>query len=161
VCGGFQIIGREWLLGDEVLEGLGLIDMATSRGEGGTTDRILGDVVLKSLLADMPVIGYENHAGRTVLGPGLKPFGTVVGGHGTGNSETAGADGVLYKNAVGTYLHGPVLAKNPGVADALIERALLRRAEKQQRPVYNLAKLDDTAEIAANEFMRKRLHVRL
>lgn len=160
ICGGYQIIGHEWLMGDETVPGLDIVDISTKRAEGNSYNRLVGNIALKSPLADLPVVGYENHAGRTYLGTGLKPFGNVVGTHGKGNNDTDKADGVLYRNVVGSYLHGPLLAKNPEVADALIERALIRRAKKNGSPVFNLVKLDDTAEIAANACMSSRLGVR-
>ena len=159
ICGGYQIIGRTWLLGDEVVEGLGLVDIATDRAEGGSHNRLVGNIVLDSPLAHMPVVGYENHAGRTFLGKGCQPFGRVSGHHGYGNNDKDRADGALYRNVVGTYLHGPLLAKNPEVADWLIERALARRAAKQGRPAPKLPPLDDAAECAANEAMRNRLNI--
>ena len=159
ICGGYQIIGREWLLGDELVPGLGLVDITTGRAEGGSHNRLVGNIVLDSPLARMPVVGYENHAGRTFLGSGCQPFGHVIGHHGHGNNDADRADGVLYRNVVGTYLHGPLLAKNPEIADWLIERALARRAAKQGCPAPTLPPLDDVAERAANEAMRHRLGV--
>lgn len=160
ICGGFQIIGTEWLLCGETVRGLGLVDIATGRAKGESFNRIVGNVMLESPLASMPVIGYENHAGRTYLGAGCEPFGRVVGNHGTGNNDTDGVDGVRYRNVVGTYLHGPLLAKNPEIADWLIERALARRAAKENQHAPQLTRLDDAEERAANEFMRHRLDIR-
>ena len=157
ICGGFQILGREWIMGGEAIAGLGILDAVTKRADGNARNRLVGNIALTSPLATMPVIGYENHAGRTYLGSGCLPFGSVSGKHGYGNNDGDRADGALYRNVVGTYLHGPLLAKNPEVADALIERALARRAAKEGRPAPTLAPLDDTAERAANEFMRVRL----
>ena len=157
ICGGYQILGREWLLGDESVPGLGILDITTKRVEGGSHNRLVGNIALESPLAQMPVIGYENHAGRTFLDAGCKAFGYVKGKHGKGNNDSDGVDGVRYRNIVGTYLHGPLLSKNPEVADWLIERALERRATKEGRSYTSLLALDDTEERAANEFMREKL----
>ncbi|MEG0322482.1 MAG: glutamine amidotransferase [Raoultibacter sp.] len=160
ICGGYQILGTEWLLGDETVEGLGVVDMVTKRAEA-SAHRLIDNIVLASELAQRPVVGYENHAGRTFLGKDVRPFGTVISSTGHGNNDTDKSDGVLYKNVVGTYLHGPLLGKNPEVADALLERALSVRAVRAGVPIEALAQLDDTAELAANEYMVKRLGVRL
>ena len=154
ICGGFQIIGRTWVLGEEAMPGLSLVDAETRRAPGGSHNRLVGNIVLESPLASMPVVGYENHAGRTFLDPSLSPLGHVIGHHGKGNNADDGADGVLYRNVVGTYLHGPLLSKNPQLADALLARALARRAEKEGRLAPELPPLDDSAEIAANEHAR-------
>lgn len=159
ICGGYQILGKEWLLGDEVVEGLGIVDMTTERA-AGSADRLIDNIVLDSPLAQMPVVGYENHAGRTRLGAGVQAFGRVVSSVGHGNNDDDKQDGVLYKNVVGTYLHGPLLAKNPQVADALLTRALERRAARAGISAPFLAALDDTVEEAANEYLCKRLSVR-
>lgn len=159
ICGGFQILGSEWLLGDEVVEGLGIIDMTTRRAEG-SADRLIDNVALESPLATQPVIGYENHAGRTFLGQGIDPFGKVVSSTGHGNNDTDRVDGALYRNVVGTYLHGPLLGKNPEVADHLLARALERKAVRAGRVPMVLEPLDDAVETAANEYMAKRLGVR-
>lgn len=81
----------------------------------------------------------------------------MKGKHGKGNNDVDGVDGVRYHNLVGTYLHGPLLSKNPEVADWLIQRALERRAAKEGRPLPTLSPLDDLEERAANEFMCDRL----
>ena len=157
ICGGYQMLGSEWLLGDEKVPGLGLVSIETKRAEGGSHNRLVGNVALSSPLASMPVIGYENHAGRTYLEAGCRAFGAVIGHHGKGNNDDDAADGVLYRNVVGTYLHGPLLAKNPEVADWLIARALERRASKTGSQAPPLAALDDAVERAANAFMRAKL----
>ena len=157
ICGGFQILGREWLLAGETVAGLGIVDMTTGRAPGGSHDRLVGNVFLESPTAETPVVGYENHAGRTTLGAGCEPFGRVIGKHGKGNNGLDGTDGVLYRNVVGTYLHGPLLSKNPQVADWLIGRALARRAARRGCPVPALAPLDDAIENAANRAVRSRM----
>ena len=159
ICGGYQILGREWLLGDEVMDGLGIIGITTGRAQGGSHNRLVGNIVLQSPLAQAPIVGYENHAGRTFLDAGCKSFGWVIGHHGHGNNDADRADGVLHRNVVGTYLHGPLLAKNPEVADHLIQCALNRRAAKLGKPAPSLPPLDDSAELAANAAMCHRLGV--
>ena len=158
ICGGFQILGHEWLLGEEVVKGLGLVDMTTERAPGGSGNRLIGNIALRSPLADQVVVGYENHAGRTHLGTGVEAFGDVASSTGHGNNDSDKRDGVRYKNVVGTYLHGPLLPKNPQVADALLIRALERRARRAGVPAPELAPLDDAVENAANEYVRNRLN---
>ncbi len=161
ICGGYQIIGRTWIVGDEEVPGLGIVDIETGRAPGGSHNRLVDNIALSSELSDTPVIGYENHAGRTFLGEGVRPFGRVIGNHGSGNNDESRSDGVLYRNVLGTYLHGPLLAKNPQVADWLLARALERRARKNGEPTPVLAALDDAEELAANANMCSRLGVRL
>ena len=156
ICGGYQILGRQWLWGDELVPGLGLIDMETRR-PGTSADRLIDNMVLESPLAAHPVVGYENHAGRTYLGEGVEGFGRVVSSCGHGNNDDDRVEGARYKNVVGTYSHGPLLSKNPEVADWLLARALERRAERTGTPAADLAPLDDSAELAANASMVKRL----
>ena len=152
ICGGYQILGKNWLMGDEIVEGLSIIDAETKRANKGF-DRLIENIALVSPIASRPVIGYENHAGRTHLGEGLEPFGQVISTTGHGNNDTSGADGVRYKNVIGSYLHGPLLGKNPEVADWLIATALSRKFDQ---PV-KLEVLDDTVELNANDFMAARL----
>lgn len=152
ICGGFQILGKNWLMGDESVEGLSIIDAETKRPEKGY-DRLIENIALESPLATAPVIGYENHAGRTHLGEGVMPLGMVVSSVGHGNNDKSGKDGVRYRNVIGTYLHGPLLSKNPEVADWLIRTAL----ERKFGEAAPLQPLDDSAELMANEFMATRL----
>ncbi|MBE6463782.1 MAG: DUF1727 domain-containing protein [Eggerthellaceae bacterium] len=159
ICGGYQMLGQEWLLGDEKVPGLGLANIVTKRAEGGSHNRLVGNIALHSPLASLPVIGYENHAGRTFLGDGCEAFGAVIGHHGKGNNDKDAADGVRFRNIVGTYLHGPLLAKNPEIADWLIERALERKAVKAGLSTQALPPLDDAVERAANAFMCSMLNV--
>ena len=156
ICGGYQILGRRWLMGEEEVEGLSLIDAETLRAGTGF-DRLIDNVVLSSPLAQMPVVGYENHAGRTKLGMGMEPFGKVVSQVGHGNDDISGADGVHYRNCIGTYLHGPLLGKNPEIADYLIKAALQRRLG--QDASVSLVALDDAIERNANAYMAQRLGV--
>lgn len=159
ICGGYQILGSEWLLSEESVEGLGIVDMTTKRAEASAV-RLIDNIVLASELATRPVVGYENHAGRTFLGTGVRPFGTVISSTGHGNNDADKADGVLYRNVVGTYLHGPLLGKNPEIADHLLRTALAVRAARTGEEPVALAPLDDAVEIAANDYMVKRLNIR-
>ena len=102
-------------------------------------------MAIESPVCDAPIVGFENHAGRTVLGAGECPLGRALVS-GTGNNGQDGGEGVLHDGVVGTYLHGPILPKNPGVTDWLIARALARRGT----PV-ELAPLDDALETAAHD----------
>lgn len=152
ICGGFQILGKNWLMGDESVEGLSIIDAETLR-PGKGFDRLIENVALVSPLTSRPVIGYENHAGRTHLGNGVEPFGKVISTTGHGNNDTSGADGVRHKNVLGTYLHGPLLGKNPEIADWILASALSRKFGE----TIKLEPLDDSVELNANEFMAARL----
>ena len=158
ICGGYQILGSTWLLGDEVVEGLGIVDIETRRA-GSSANRLIDNIVLSSPLAKRPVVGYENHAGRTYLGDGLQPFGKVISSVGNGNNENDRGDGVLYRGVMGTYLHGTLLSKNPEVADALLQRALERWSKRAGGVQPTLTPLDDTEEESANECMCRRLGV--
>lgn len=154
ICGGYQILGSNWLMGDESVEGLSILDLKTVRAGAGF-DRLIDNIALKSELSPQPVVGYENHAGRTKIAASLKPFGQVVSSVGHGNDDESGCDGALYRNCIGTYLHGPLLGKNPAIADHLIAAAMGKRLGGK----VELVQLDDTVELAANSYMAKRLNV--
>jgi CobQ-like glutamine amidotransferase family enzyme len=119
VCGGYQLLGRYYSLDDEKIEGLSLCDMYTEQKQG----RLIGNIAIDTGFST--VVGFENHGGRTYLGENVEPLGKVIRGH--GNNGEDNYEGVLYKNIFGTYLHGPLLPKNPEFADLLIEKALLRK----------------------------------
>jgi CobQ-like glutamine amidotransferase family enzyme len=144
VCGGYQLLGHSYQLGDQRIEGLGLADLETVREEG---PRLIGNVAIELDLGDGPrtVAGFENHGGRTHLGPSAQPLGRVIKGH--GNNGGDGFEGVRRRNMLGTYLHGPLLPKNAWLADRLIALALERREGAEPR----LEPLDDELEAAAHE----------
>ena len=146
VCGGYQLLGNYYQTDTDRIQGLSLIDMHTIQEKG----RLIGNIVLSSPLAAMPVVGFENHGGRTDI-KGSQPFGKVLSG--AGNDGRSGYEGVLYRNVIGTYLHGPLLPKNPEIADWLITKALIR---KYRRPI-ELPPLDDRSEEAANREMTRRI----
>jgi CobQ-like glutamine amidotransferase family enzyme len=147
VCGGYQLLGHSYQLGQERLPGLGLADLETVREPG---PRLIGNVAIEVDLGGGPrlLAGFENHGGRTYLGSGAEPLGRVVRGH--GNNGRDGFEGVQRDNLLGTYLHGPLLPKNAWLADHLIALALERRYGT--RP--ELEPLDDDAEEAAHESAR-------
>jgi lipid II isoglutaminyl synthase (glutamine-hydrolysing) len=125
VCGGYQLLGRFYRdrSGAE-LQGIGLLPHYTVAGER----RMIGDVLLESELEPgepRTLAGFENHAGRTYLDEGAQPLGRVLAGF--GNNGEDGHEGARVGNAVGTYLHGPLLPRNPWLADWLIAQALARR----------------------------------
>ncbi|MEA2401353.1 MAG: hypothetical protein QOK00_1756 [Thermoleophilaceae bacterium] len=121
VCGGYQLLGHSYQLGDEQLPGVGLVDLHTVREPG---PRLIGNCAIEADLGTGPrvIAGFENHGGRTYLGAGERPLGRVLSGH--GNNDRDGFEGVHRDNVVGTYLHGPLLPKNIWLADRLIELAL-------------------------------------
>src|SRR3954466_16284413 len=118
VCGGYQLLGHSYQLGDEEIPGIGLVDLRTVREEG---PRLIGNVAID--LPDGRVLaGFENHGGRTHLGAGEQALGRVLKGF--GNDGRSGFEGVRRGSVIGTYLHGPLLPKNAWFADWLIATAL-------------------------------------
>ena len=156
ICGGYQMLGRSWLLNGKTVPGLGLGSFETRRA-GDAHDRLVGNIALRVADIAQPVIGYENHAGRTYLDSDAQAFGQVISKTGYGNNDAKKTDGYLSGNLAGTYLHGPLLAKNPGLADTLLQRALDHWAARYNEPAPPLEPLDDTAELQANAFMAARL----
>ncbi len=148
VCGGYQLLGHSYQLGDERIPGLGLADLETVRQPG---PRLIGNIEIEVDLGQGPreLAGFENHGGRTYLGDGAQPLGRVVRGH--GNNGTDGLEGVRRENMIGTYLHGPLLPKNAWLADRLIRLALARR----YGDAPELEPLDDALEAAAHEAARR------
>jgi CobQ-like glutamine amidotransferase family enzyme len=133
VCGGYQLLGHSYQLGDEELPGVGLVDLKTVREAG---PRLIGNCAIEADLGTgaRVIAGFENHGGRTYLGSGEQPLGRVLSGH--GNNDRDGLEGVRRGNVIGTYLHGPLLPKNVWLADRLIELAL--RIELQPLPGQEL-----------------------
>ncbi len=153
VCGGYQLLGRYYRTSDgNVLEGIGLFNAWTEAGNR----RMIGNVVLESdLWTDgvRTLVGFENHSGRTFLGEGVRPLGRVLAGH--GNNGKDHLEGAVYRNAVGTYLHGSLLPKNPRLTDWLLHRALERRYGASVASSA-LSPLDDRIEELAHQAAIRR-----
>jgi hypothetical protein len=147
VCGGYQLLGASYVLGDREIAGVGLIDAHTVREDG---PRLIGNVAIETRLdPELParvLAGFENHGGRTRLGAGETALGRVLKGH--GNDGRSGLEGVRRGNVIGTYLHGPLLPKNVWFADWLIATALGLDARE-------LAPLDDALEESAHAGARR------
>ena len=127
VCGGYQLLGRYFrdVAGVE-LPGIGLLPLHTVAGER----RMIGDVLLECTWAGETLAGFENHAGRTILDEAAEPLGRVVSGF--GNDGVSGFEGCRYRRTYGTYLHGPLLPRNPWFADRLLEEALAHAGIEQR-----------------------------
>jgi lipid II isoglutaminyl synthase (glutamine-hydrolysing) len=156
VCGSPQLMGKYYEPAEgKRIEGLGIFDMVTKQPER-SEKRCIGNIVVKTEIEELEgevVVGFENHGGRTFLGKGAQPFGKVLKGF--GNNGEDGTEGVVYKNAIGTYLHGPLLPKNVGLADFIIRKAL----ENKYREKVALERLDDEMEMKARMMILKRLGV--
>ena len=140
ICGGYQLLGKYYKTEQGMITGLDLVDMYTEQEEG----RLISNIVLQSDLFDMPVVG-----GRTYIKDN-KPLGKVL--YGAGKDGKSGYEGVVYKNVIGTYLHGPLLPKNPQLADWLIEHALKKKYGEETV----LTPLDDSQEKEANDYIVHR-----
>lgn len=144
VCGGYQLLGHRYQLGDQSITGLGIADLETVRETG---PRLIGNVSIEVDLGQgsRVLAGFENHGGRTHLGPTAEPLGRVLHGH--GNNGRDRYEGVKRDNLIGTYLHGPLLPKNAWLADRLIALAIGRRTGSQPE----LEPLGDELETSAHE----------
>ncbi|MEO7911831.1 MAG: glutamine amidotransferase [Roseiflexaceae bacterium] len=160
ICGGYQLLGHTYVTHTgEQLPGVGVFD---ARTVGGTV-RLIGNIVVdiadggwgmrvaSTIPSPIRLVGFENHSGRTYLGPGAQPLGRVLAGH--GNNGEDHSEGAVYRNAFGCYMHGSLLPKNPFFADYLIGLALRRR----YGPGAELVPLDDRLELAAQRTMVERL----
>jgi len=156
VCGAYQLFGRYYreASGNE-LPGAGIFDLYTEH-PGASANRLIGNIIAevapsppvgegrqKAGERGITIVGFENHGGRTRLGPGAGPLARVR--HGYGNNGEDGSEGAVYRNAIGTYIHGSLLPKNPALADQII-RTALRRAHGE----VELAAIDDRAEDRAH-----------
>jgi hypothetical protein len=167
VCGGYQLFGHYYQPAEGPrLPGLGLFDLHTVH-PGTRVPRCIGNVVIEwsppggspeggqgpAVSPRRTLVGFENHGGRTFLGPGARPLGRVLAGH--GNNSRDGTEGAVVERAIGTYLHGSLLPKNPHLADHLLSQALRRR-----RPQATLEPLDDSLEWRAHEVIVRRAHLK-
>ena len=142
VCGGYQLLGRSYQLGERTIPGVGLVGLETVREPG---PRLIGNCAIEAELGTGPrvIAGFENHGGRTYLDADEEPLGRVISGH--GNNGRDGFEGVRRGSVIGTYLHGPLLPKNTWLADRLVELAL----------GIQLEPLDDAMEDAAHGSARR------
>jgi len=144
VCGTYQLFGHRFTTHKlDSIPGIGLFDLETVAGE----ERLIGNIVTKTHFGE--IVGYENHSGLTTLGKAQSPFGKVVSGAGNNNKD--GTEGAIKNNVFGTYLHGPLLPKNPKVADELIRRALVRKYGDAM-----LTQIDDSIALKAAEIAKSR-----
>lgn len=144
VCGMYQLFGKRFVLSDaSEIKGAGVFDLETVAG----SDRLIGNVVTESDWGRL--VGFENHSGRTYLGSGVESLGRVSSGEGNNGKDKT--EGVVVNNVFGTYMHGPVLAKNPQLADELLRRVFDYRGITKA-----LESLDDSLELAAAAAAAKR-----
>ena len=166
ICGAYQFLGKYYKEADgTIIDGLGILDLYTEN-PGPDVERLIGNVVIEAngishmanrgnTISDKQsaismLVGFENHGGRTYLGKGVAPLGTVVKGYGNNGKDKT--EGVVFKNSFGSYFHGPILPKNPHFADLLIKLAL----EKKYGEV-ELKELDDSLERQAHKAIVKRI----
>ncbi len=140
ICGLYQLFGKYFQTAEgKKIMGTSILDIITKAGPG----RLIGNIIINSY-GFGEVVGYENHSGLTSIGPNVNPFGEVI--LGAGNNGEDKTEGCRYKNCIGTYLHGPILPKNPKLADFFIEKAL----ERKSNTGVMLKKLDDEIEEKAH-----------
>ncbi len=165
VCGAPQLMGHYYEpSAGKSIDGLGIFDMYT-RHPGPKEDRLIGNLVAEIIekniintnaqLSTPYLVGFENHGGRTYLGDSVRPLAKVLKGF--GNNGQDGTEGVVYKNAIGSYLHGPLLPKNPQIADWLIQKALEIKYNKE----IKLKEIDDSLEEKAKKAIANRLGIRV
>lgn len=145
VCGGYQLLGKYYKTDKKMIEGLEILDIYTE----WEPERLIRNIILNSPLFETPIVGFENHGGRTYIG-NHTPLGKVF--FGLGNTGKSGYEGVIYKNVIATYLHGPLLPKNPQVCDYLLEHALKRKYGED----IKLKALPDKLEHKANSYIVDR-----
>jgi CobQ-like glutamine amidotransferase family enzyme len=152
VCGGYQLLGDFYRDRDGTeLPGIGVFPHHTIAGER----RMIGDVLLECAWAGETIAGFENHAGRTKLDAGATPLGRVIAGF--GNDGESGNEGVRVGRAIGTYLHGPLLPRNPWLADWLLAQALAHAAGGEPPELTPLAdELEQDAHTVAAARARSR-----
>jgi len=152
ICGAFQFLGKYYKTSEgKILEGLDIFDLYTQSGQE-KEKRLVGDMVFNPFFApDKRFVGFENHNGRTYLGKGTQPFGKILKGF--GNNGKDGTEGMVYKNSIGSYSHGPLLPKNPELTDWLVQKALQLKYKRK----IKLKNLDTKYEDLARKTVIKKL----
>jgi CobQ-like glutamine amidotransferase family enzyme len=151
ICGGYQLLGHSYTTWDgKTCSFIGAINITTV----GRKERMIGNYMFRLSEEDggTIVVGFENHSGRTYLGEGVRPLGTVLSGF--GNNGEDGTEGARYKNVFCSYSHGSLLPKNPGLCDLMLELALKSKYGED----ISLPPLDDALEIRAHDYMEKLLY---
>lgn len=149
ICGGYQMLGSYYETYDgKRCDFIGALDLYTK----GSVKRMIGNYKFQCSpsAGGSVVVGFENHSGKTWLGSGLEPLGKVLSGY--GNNGEDGSEGAHYKNVFGTYSHGPLLPKNPGLCDLILKTALERKYGSAE-----LLPLDDSFELLAHDEMCAKL----
>lgn len=148
VCGLYQLFGNYFETSEnEIIKGIGILNISTKAGP----KRLIGNITINTSEFG-EVVGYENHSGLTKLGEHIDAFGSVVTGYGNNGEDMT--EGVKYRNCIGSYLHGPLLPKNPRIADYLISTAIERKTGSKKDA--KLAKLNDTIEDNAHKVATTR-----
>ena len=142
ICGSYQMLGHEFVTQEgSRIAGVGVLDVVTH----GQPVRLIGNNYVDTPDAGR-LVGYENHSGLTTLGSGVRPLGSTQ--HGRGNNGKDGTEGAVRDNVIGTYLHGPVLAKSPQFADELLRRAYDRRGDSVELEPLDDALPEQAARVA-------------
>lgn len=151
ICGAYQFLGKYYKEADgTIIEGLNILDLYTG-SHGQSSKRLIGNIVIES--GAETLVGFENHGGRTYLGRSVKSLGSVIRGYGNNGEDKT--EGAIYKNSFGSYLHGPILPKNPHFADRLIRLAL----EKKYKESVVLPPIDDSLEWKAHREIANRKNI--
>lgn len=154
ICGAYQFMGKYYkTVEGHIIKGLSLFNIYTEN-PGEHKKRLIGNIITKvnslELKITSYIVGFENHGGRTFLGKDMEPFGKVI--YGFGNNGSDQTEGIVYKNSIGSYLHGPILSKNPELADYIIKKGLLIKYKTS----IQLHELDNTLENKAKEVIVRR-----
>lgn len=144
VCGGYQLLGHYYQLENEKIEGLGILDIYTEQ----KSPRLIGNIILESEILNDTIVGFENHGGRTYIN-NHTPLGKVK--YGYGNNDSKDFEGVVYKNVIATYLHGPLLPKNPHLTDYIIKCAISKKDEN-----FSLDEINSEYELKAHKYILER-----
>ncbi len=165
ICGGYQLLGQKFYTSSgEIVEGLGVFDVETKALSPDVKERCVGNLIIQTTikeLIEIKLVGFENHSGQTrfISDEKCQPLGKVI--YGYGNNISRKYEGCVYKNAIGTYLHGPCLPKNPELADWLIIQALETKTKKGNlkkgvvQRIKNTKLKDEIALLAKKEIIDK------
>lgn len=153
VCAAYQFVGHYYQpYQGERIPCAGIFDLYTVH-PGDQSKRLIGNVIAKMIDSGTTIAGFENHGGRTYLGEKMKPLAKVIKGFGNNGEDEF--EGAIYKNSIGSYFHGPLLSKNPEIADWIIRKAL----EKKYKKDIALSPLDDMLAHQAKSSIMHRLGV--